>query len=545
VTLSQFDTLLTEADACAQRGAWHEAFGFLSQAAALDPEHPGTQTGLGTCLIHLGRAADSLPFFERAVALAPNSPEAANNLGVASALVGNAEAAESAFTQALGHDPEHASAWKNLAQLYLRQSRFADGVSILAALVQAHPDDGEALRLMAACYEEAGETDSARALYGRALKLQPDDADALAAIARLGVPEAARVAKPEHLSKLASLKSLKGSNSRPAPVTSTNGRHARPHTRSVAFYAPPRSRSAARFSLAARALAGSQVRVNLAASPTPADLGNYDTLVFAGPHVTPQLADQFAALNRAGKRVIVDLDQNFTHLSPDQADRVLAQACLVTIASPALAGQVNGTARRVDVVPDAWSRDNFLWDKPAPRRATLNLGWDATCGDRADLALIRQAVVRMVRETPEALLVIAGDPAAYEDFAMLPEARRLYLPPMSYEDHPYVLAHFDIQLLPAHEGEFGCARSDLAVLEAGVRRVPWVASPLPAYHAWQAAGLFADNTGDWYTALKRLAGDPALRRELGEAGRRQAEAREAQACAAAWQQALLADSCPD
>jgi glycosyltransferase involved in cell wall biosynthesis len=257
----------------------------------------------------------------------------------------------------------------------------------------------------------------------------------------------------------------------------------------------------------------------------------------------------------AGKRVIIELDRDYHHLPPDHPEyktagpgnpaaltsleAALAQADLLVVASPMLARQYDQFARRVEIISDSWRRDNPLWHKPAPRRNTINLGWAGSLAECADITSIRQAVIRIVRELPETMLVIAGEPAVYEEFAALPEARRLYLPPMAYDDFPFTLAHFDVLLLPWRDLPYNRSRSDLAALEAGVRGLPWVASPVPAYEEWGAGGLFAATEGEWHATLKWLIEDPATRRDLGEAGRAKALPRDAAASAEAWQRLVL------
>ncbi len=210
MAISPFDNLLEQADVFARAGQWQEAYDYLGRAAELQPQHAGTVTGQGTCLIQLGRPQEALAYFKRVTELMPASPDAHNNLGVVQAIVGDAAAAETAYKQALTCDGEHVPTWKNLAQLYLQHDRISEGVPILANLVKAHPDDVEALVLMAGCYEEGEDTASALVLYREALKYQPENAEAKAAVNRLAPPaDLTHIARPEHAKKLAALKGLK------------------------------------------------------------------------------------------------------------------------------------------------------------------------------------------------------------------------------------------------------------------------------------------------------------------------------------------------
>jgi glycosyltransferase involved in cell wall biosynthesis len=88
-------------------------------------------------------------------------------------------------------------------------------------------------------------------------------------------------------------------------------------------------------------------------------------------------------------------------------------------------------------------------------------------------------------------------------FDGISESRRLYLPAASAEDIPYVLSQFDILLLPLEDTIFNQAKSDLSVVEAGVLRLPWIASPIPAYKEWKEGGLLAE-MGEWCESITRL-----------------------------------------
>jgi glycosyltransferase involved in cell wall biosynthesis len=155
-------------------------------------------------------------------------------------------------------------------------------------------------------------------------------------------------------------------------------------------------------------------------------------------------------------------------------------------------------------------------------------------GQIEDVAEIRRVVTRVVREFPQTRLVIGGDPQVYHLFEHLPESRRLYLPAVGYEDHPYLLGQVDILLLPHRKTPFNSTLSDRPLVEAGVRGIPWLASPVPAYTTWSTGGLVASSLEEWHTYLRQLVLDANLRASLSEAGRRQAESREMDLLALDW-----------
>jgi Flp pilus assembly protein TadD/glycosyltransferase involved in cell wall biosynthesis len=542
--------LLTQADTLAQAGQWVEAFEHLTQAHALRPRHTGTVNGLGTCLLRLGRPLEARPYFQQASELAPTQPEAQNNLGVAFASSGDGALAEAAYQCALALDPDHQPAWRNLAQLRLQQGQWGEGAMMLAAVVQAHPDDIEALILLAGCYEQGEQPDSARFLYQRVLSADPHNSTAATALGRLALapvapapaaPTPTAPAKTTHVAKLAAFRARPPvAPAAAAPVTS------------VVFYCTNEVSAGIRVGVPAEGLRAAGWTVKVPARFDPADLQAPDLVVLLRPNLSAGLMDVLAAATRAGRRVVVDLDDDFYGMLSDhpgyaavgpgnpeamrRLEQALAAADLVTVATPVLAERYGPLARRVAVIPNGWSHSNPLWDKPTPLRRTVNVGWAGTPTHSQDLTLVRRDLIRLMREVPEVQLVVAGDPDLFAAFSAIPETRRMFVPMMPFADYPSTLAYFDILIAPLRDTAFNRAKSDIKLLEAGIRRIPWVASDLPAYHAWGEGGLLV--TGDWHTALAQLTADPALRATLGAAGRAKAETREAGAITAVWRAAM-------
>jgi glycosyltransferase involved in cell wall biosynthesis len=435
--------------------------------------------------------------------------------------------------------------------VYLRQERLAEGVQILASLVQARPDDWEAAYLLGQCYEAGGDAESARAMYQHALKAQPDDPAVTQAMQRLPAPlaDAHHIARPEHAAKLAALKGLKAAaakNVTPAALPSLR----------VAFYGPAEAASETRLGAPMRALAERGHKVKAALRLSPEDLSEYDAFVFANPHLSPDLPAALEQCQAAGKKVIVDLDRDFASLPADHPDytrggagnpaalpaleKALSLAHTVVAPGDALAQAVAPLSRRVMVIPYSWTRSNEMWEKPASPRRTFNLGLVGLHTTPADAALIKADLKRFLKEAPNALLVFAADLSLYQVFNDVPEERKLYIPPGRIEDYPFLLAQLDVLLLPLRQNDYNRSRADLPLLEAGARRLPWIAASIPSYKEWGVGGVFAGEEDGWRPAFNRLFASASLRASLGQAGRLRAEERSAERLAEAWIGALAA-----
>jgi Flp pilus assembly protein TadD len=537
---TEFDRLLEQADARARENAWGEVLPLLQRAQSLQPDHAGVLTGIGTCLVQLNRAPEAIHLFREVCALAPRSPEAHNNLGVALSLIGDLPGAEAAYRAALDCDNSNLPAWKNLAAVYVRQDRLLEGMQILAAVAQAHPEDVEAVALIATLYEEGGELASAESMYREALKRQPDHADAAAGLARVTKAlEASRIAKPEHAKKLAGLKSL-----RPASAQ-----------RRVIFYAGGSVSDGARALVPAEGLAARGWEVKVGRQHAAADLDLYDAFVFLRPHLLPASLQQLEACRNAGKRVIVDLDEDFHHVPTDyptyatmgagdpertrSLEAAIGLADVLTVATPELAEFYHFYSSHCEVLPNCWSRSNPQWDRPAQPHQNVHIGWTGTAAHRLDVAEVKSEVVRTLRGDKGCVLIIGGDRAVYDMFSMLPDAQRAFIDLVPYADYPTMLSQFDILLAPLRDVLFNRSKSDIKLMEAGVRRIPWVAPGLPAYREWDSGGILIKKPADWHEALATLTTDPRLRKSLGEEGRAKAEEREISRWVEKWEAVLI------
>jgi glycosyltransferase involved in cell wall biosynthesis len=199
---------------------------------------------------------------------------------------------------------------------------------------------------------------------------------------------------------------------------------------------------------------------------------------------------------------------------------------MVSVPSEIHAASLRSLVDNVRVIPDGWSQQNKLWDKSSHPRKTINIGWVGASGQLEDLLLVRRFIIRIVREFSDTRIVIIGNPQAYRLFENLPENRRMYLPVVSHEEFPYLLSQIDVLLVPLRTLPYNNTLPDTILVEAGVKGVPWIASPISSFQHWQAGGIISESLDEWHPNLRHLIMDEKFRYSLGEAGKSAARSRE-------------------
>lgn len=248
--------------------------------------------------------------------------------------------------------------------------------------------------------------------------------------------------------------------------------------------------------------------------------------------------------------VVVDLSADFPNLPDNHPDKkalgldnpvlmenyqtALQKASLITVPGSQLAEELIFALDKVHIIPEGWNQYDLLWSRASQNHPFFNLGLNIIPGQLEDVLSIKRAVTRVVREYPHTRLVMMGDMDVYQMFDNLPDARKLFLPPVEAEDYPFLLSQMDLLMAPLRDDEFNRTRSDRRLMEAGVRRIPWVASAMPSYQEWGSGGLIASNLDEWYTHLQTFIQDRDLRQKYGQAGYQKALQRENQMLAKMW-----------
>lgn len=277
------------------------------------------------------------------------------------------------------------------------------------------------------------------------------------------------------------------------------------------------------------------LNIEYAAHPMRPNWEKADVIVFLRPHIARESLQTLAQCIRAGKTIVVDIDDDFHSIPPGHPgyyycgpgnpgllralELAIKSATVLVVSTPALAERYGALAQSTLVIPNGWDEENPNWYKPPPKRQNLRIGWAGTATHLEDMRLIRSELIHFLRTYPEVQLAIGGDARIMDLFSPLPERQRLFLPFRPYHEYPNLLAEFDILLAPLADTPFNRAKSDVKLVEAGARCIPWVASALPAYRSWGTGGILAESPASWPDALATLVENPDLRLQLAEAGR--------------------------
>ncbi len=269
---------------------------------------------------------------------------------------------------------------------------------------------------------------------------------------------------------------------------------------------------------------------------------NYNVICVHNPHINREILDAQYIYSDKGIPILLYMDVDYERIPINHKDfykfglgtlrrtrafyKGMQLSDHICVSNKYLASRYRNYKPNVSVIPEGWSKENKLWSKPSPTRHTINLGWIGMPGEYEDINLIRRIIVRLVNEFSNVRLVIGGNFEVYQMFDSIPENRRLFLPIVSYEDHPYLLSYFDILMSPLRNIPFYHSINDRWLMEAGVRKIPWVSSALPVVMDWKSGGLVANTQEEWHSHVSRLILDQELRVNLACSGRKKSEERE-------------------
>ncbi len=267
-----------------------------------------------------------------------------------------------------------------------------------------------------------------------------------------------------------------------------------------------------------------------------------DLVVSFNAHVNPAMMEKMASYSAQHIPLVLDLDDDFEYMPinhPDYTNAGLGSldksrsytaamlfANLITVPGESMADHIRETGYNVEVVPFGWSKKNEQWQKNNTSRTSVNIGLIGIQGNFEDVQKYRRIIIRILREYPQTRLVVCGDPVTYKMFENVSENRRVFLPRVPDEEMPYILSQIDVLLLPLNSTPYHLVTTDRLLVQASVKGIPWIASPMPDFIRWQAGGVTAENPDEWHSYMRQFIQDQELRVSLGQAGKKHAQLRE-------------------
>ena len=156
----------------------------------------------------------------------------------------------------------------------------------------------------------------------------------------------------------------------------------------------------------------------------------------------------------------------------------------------------------------------------SPSDGVVRIGYfSGTRTHQADFRIVYPVLMALLRDEPNVRLVVVGDLDLGEFPGLAPFADHIDLLPLcNWRELPDKIARIDINLIPLEITPFNEGKSNLKYFEAGLLKVPSIASPtgiLRESITHGHNGLLARTTEEWYDGLKELVARPDWREHMG------------------------------
>lgn len=262
--------------------------------------------------------------------------------------------------------------------------------------------------------------------------------------------------------------------------------------------------------------------------PTAEEVQGLDVLVFqrpAGPHGTRMLEGLLGHT-----KLVYEIDDDMLnvesaglpHLYNDRSResirRCLRLCDMVTASSPHLAEIVRPYNDNVVILPNHVKAG--LLDVVRPRRDRLTIGWAGGTSHAWDVEEVRNPLRDIVTDRPDVDIHFIG--ANHSPIVGRPCRWTAWEQDVG---HYYKHVDFDIAIAPSADNLFNRSKTWLRALEMGALGIPVVASnrlPYSDYVIDGKTGFLVNSQAEWRARLSDLINDPAMREEMGAAGKAQA-----------------------
>ncbi|WP_326779744.1 glycosyltransferase [Streptomyces longwoodensis] len=264
-------------------------------------------------------------------------------------------------------------------------------------------------------------------------------------------------------------------------------------------------------------------------------------------------------LKAEGKRIVLDLDDDYFHLDPSNRAAVeawtpdmlrrladnLALSDLVTCVTEPLAEVLRNYAADVRVIPNGLPAQYLGHPRDyAADGRPLYVGWAGTTSTVAELPEAVRALNRIAQypRGGDGVMVRLVGIGAEQAMGLGLRGRRVGALGWveRLEHYLHAVGEFDVWCAPYRDTAFNRAKFPTKWLEASVLGIPLVASDTEAYRRvirHGENGFLVRYEHEWGRYLKQLADDPGLRQQVGMAARGEASASIMQALHQQWEAA--------
>lgn len=197
---------------------------------------------------------------------------------------------------------------------------------------------------------------------------------------------------------------------------------------------------------------------------------------------------------------------------PQQAVRLLHRADAVIVSTPTLAEMLPAGVPAPTILPTVPDPARYALATHDPEQPVV-VGWAGTVGGLGYLDSLRGVFGRLARERIVTLEVISSAP--------WPGPSRFHR--WRLEEETSVFGRFSIGIMPLPDSEYTRAKAGFKLLQYMAAGIPVVTNPIGINRELverSQAGLLAARPQEWEEAIRTLAADPHLRREMGMRGRR-------------------------
>lgn len=205
----------------------------------------------------------------------------------------------------------------------------------------------------------------------------------------------------------------------------------------------------------------------------------------------------------------------------NKINRIMASSTLVMAGNPYLADharRANGS--KIQIVPTVIDLDNYDVRTASNNEGKLKVGWIGTPETWQALAHPVHKVLDLLLAEQGAELLAVGasmQSSAHGTLKMLPWAE---------DTEVALIKSMDIGVMPLPDTPWTRGKCGYKLIQYMACGLPVVASPVGVNRDIVEDGVngfLVENDDEWRTAIKKLLGDPALRRRMGAAGRKKVE----------------------